>query len=114
MVVNIDLPADLHMEDDDGNFLARLSDAVSPDKVRPGAVMVAGSEHWWTPAVVLEVSSDGWVHLSSTDASIARRVKEADYGAALLRDGITTVGLDESGRLVEYRPDGSSSHVIES
>ena len=59
-MIRIDLPADLHFEDDDGHNLARLDRAVAPDRVTPGAVLVAGSADAWTWAQVLTVA-DGWV-----------------------------------------------------
>jgi hypothetical protein len=42
-MIYIDLPADLNLEDDEGRNIARLADAVSPEAVVPGAVLVAGS-----------------------------------------------------------------------
>ena len=42
-MIYIDLPADLNLEDDQGRNIARLSDAVSPEAVTPGAVLVAGA-----------------------------------------------------------------------
>lgn len=41
--------------------------------------------------------------------SIARAVDEAHFGHMLAARGITTVALDEDGRMVEYRPDGSTT-----
>jgi hypothetical protein len=43
------------------------------------------------------------------DAAIQESLAGADYGAALARRGITTVALDDAGRIVEHRPDGSSA-----
>ena len=42
-MIYIDLPADLNLEDDEGRNIARLADAVAPDAVIPGAVLVAGT-----------------------------------------------------------------------
>ena len=44
-MIYIDLPADLNLEDDKGRNVARLADAVSPDTVTQGAVLVAGTPH---------------------------------------------------------------------
>ena len=41
-MIYIDLPADLNLEDDGGRNVARLADAVTPDAVTRGAVLVAG------------------------------------------------------------------------
>jgi len=46
-MINIDLPADLNLEDDEGRNVARLADAVSPDAVSPGTVLVAGTSRAW-------------------------------------------------------------------
>jgi hypothetical protein len=50
-VIQIDLPADLNLEDDRGRNIARLADAVTPDAVIPGAVLVAGTPRAWSWAV---------------------------------------------------------------
>lgn len=60
-MIRIDLPADLHFEDDEGNNLARLTGAAEPARMTPGAVLVAGSADAWTWAQVVAVA-DGWVH----------------------------------------------------
>lgn len=43
------------------------------------------------------------------DASIDVRAAATPLGVASTRQGRTTVALDEQGRLVEYRPDGTST-----
>jgi hypothetical protein len=60
-MIYIDLAADLNLEDDRGRNLARLTDAVTPDTVTPGAVLVAGAPRAWSWAVV-EVVADGYVY----------------------------------------------------
>jgi hypothetical protein len=42
-MIYIDLLADLNLEDDQGRNVARLADAIDPDVVTPGAVLVAGA-----------------------------------------------------------------------
>jgi hypothetical protein len=42
------------------------------------------------------------------DAAITARALSNPLGAAVSADGVTTVALDSDGRLVEYRPDGTS------
>ncbi|MCW2747515.1 MAG: hypothetical protein JWP10_657 [Nocardioidaceae bacterium] len=46
-------------------------------------------------------------------AAIEENVLASHLGSELAAEGITTVALDEEGRLVEYRPDGSSSVISE-
>ena len=49
----------------------------------------------------------------SVDANIRARIHEglatADYRKALAGRGVTTVSLDEVGRPVEHRPDGTKA-----
>jgi hypothetical protein len=58
----IDLRSDLNAEDDDGLNWALLRNAVHPEKVRPGAVLVAGTERFWSVVRVTTVDDDGQVH----------------------------------------------------
>jgi hypothetical protein len=46
-VIYIDLPADLNREDGEGRNVARLADAVTPDTVTQGAMLVVGTPHAW-------------------------------------------------------------------
>lgn len=41
--------------------------------------------------------------------ALARAVEETHLGDILATRGITTVALDEDGRMVEYRPDGTTT-----
>jgi hypothetical protein len=50
-MIYIDLPADLNLEDDAERNIARLADAVAPDTVAPGTVLVAGAPCAWSWAV---------------------------------------------------------------
>jgi hypothetical protein len=43
------------------------------------------------------------------DAAITAKALATPLGAAVSADGVTTVALDDEGRLVEYRPDGTST-----
>lgn len=43
------------------------------------------------------------------DEALAQAVEETHLGDVLAARGITTVALDEVGRMVEYRPDGSTT-----
>ena len=45
---------------------------------------------------------------AEVQARVEERLRSIDLGAVLNASGITTVSLDESGELVEHRPDGTS------
>ncbi len=45
------------------------------------------------------------------DAAVQQDAQSTSYGARLAAEGLTTVALDDDGRLVEYRPDGSHAPV---
>lgn len=71
-MIYIDLPADLNLEDDEGRNVARLADAVTPDAVTQGAVLVAGTPRAWSWAVVVGVDS-GFVYFRQISAQDAAR-----------------------------------------
>lgn len=66
-MIYIDLPADLNLEDDEGRNIARLAEAVSPEMVIRGAVLVAGAPRAWSWAVV-EAVEDGFVFFRQVGA----------------------------------------------
>jgi hypothetical protein len=43
------------------------------------------------------------------DAAIQENLHVTDYGTRLASEGITTVTLDENGKLIEHHPDGTSN-----
>lgn len=45
---------------------------------------------------------------AETDAAITERLRSVNYGDVLAGEGITTVALDDYGRLVRYHPDGTA------
>lgn len=51
-MIYIELPADLNMEDDQGLNIARLADAVTPEAVIPGAVLVVGAPRAWRGSLI--------------------------------------------------------------
>lgn len=71
-MIYIDLPADLNLEDDEGRNVARLADAVTPDSVTQGAVLVVGTPHAWSWAVIEDVES-GFVYFRQISARDAAR-----------------------------------------
>ena len=60
--MELDLRADLNCEDDDGLNWALLVKAVHPERVKPGAVLRAGTERSWSWVRVVAVDEDGQVH----------------------------------------------------
>ncbi len=70
----IDLRADLNAEDDEGRWWSLLSDAVDPDRVRPGALLIAGTHRYWSVVRIDQVDDDGQIHfigLPSNDPAAA-------------------------------------------
>jgi hypothetical protein len=45
------------------------------------------------------------------DATIGQHAQSTSYGDRLAAEGITTVALDNAGRLVEHHPDGTSAVI---
>ena len=66
-MIYIDLPADLNFEDDRGRNIALLADAVTPETVTPGAVLIAGASRAWSWAVV-DAVEDGFVYFRQVSA----------------------------------------------
>jgi hypothetical protein len=58
----IDLRSDLNAEDDDGQNWALIRNAADPERVRPGAVIIAGTERFWSVVRITAVDDDGQVH----------------------------------------------------
>ena len=58
----IDLRADLNAEDDEGRWWSLLRDAADPARVVPGALLIAGSDLFWSVVRVEQVNGDGQVH----------------------------------------------------
>ena len=58
----IDLRADLNAEDDEGRWWSVLHDAIDPTRIVPGAVVVAGSDRFWSVVRIEQVDDDGQVH----------------------------------------------------
>jgi hypothetical protein len=70
--MKIDLPADLNREDDDGLGWALISGVDRPEIVRPGAVLRAGTERFWSWVRVTTVDDDGQVHFRQVTAAEAK------------------------------------------
>jgi hypothetical protein len=59
----IDLRADLNADDDEGRGWSLMRDAVEPSVIVSGAMLVAGTERFWSVVRVEQVDDDGQVHL---------------------------------------------------
>jgi len=64
----ISLRADLNAEDDEGRWWSLLADAVDPAAIRVGAVVVAGSERFWSVVRIDQIDDDGQVHFVGLEA----------------------------------------------
>lgn len=58
----IELRADLNSEDDEGRWWSLLRDATEPTRIVPGAVVIAGTERFWSLVRIEQVDDDGQVH----------------------------------------------------
>lgn len=70
--MDLDLRADLNAEDDDGLNWALLADAERADQIRPGAVLRAGRERYWSWVRIVRLDDDGQVHFRQISASEAQ------------------------------------------
>lgn len=68
----LDLVADLNAQDDDGSGWSTLADAVDVDRVRPGAMLLAGNRQARAVVRVVAVDDDGQVHFAILPGSVAK------------------------------------------
>lgn len=69
---DLDLVADLNAQDDDGLGWSTLADAASPDRVQPGAMLLAGNDHARAVVRVTAVDDDGQIHFTILPGSVAK------------------------------------------
>jgi hypothetical protein len=69
---DIDLVADLNAQDDDGLGWSTLADARDPNRVRPGAMLLAGNSQAQAVVRVAAVDDDGQVHFVILPGSVAK------------------------------------------
>lgn len=72
MADRIDLVADLNAEDDDGLGWSTLADASDPERVRPGAMLLAGNSAAQAVVRIVAVDDDGQVHFTILPGSVAK------------------------------------------
>lgn len=68
----VDVIADLNAEDDDGLGWSTLADACDPERVRPGAMLLAGNESAKAVVRVVAVDDDGQIHFSILPGSVVK------------------------------------------
>lgn len=79
---DLDLVADLNAQDDDGLGWSTLADAATPDRVRAGAVLLAGSAQAQAVVRVVSVDDDGQVHFAILPGSVAKNRHLLDRSVA--------------------------------
>lgn len=79
---NLDLIADLNAQDDDGLGWSTLGEAVSPDRVRPGAMLLAGNSQARAVVRIVAVDDDGQVHFAILPGSVAKNRHLLDHTVA--------------------------------
>ncbi len=70
---DIALRANLNNEDDEGLNWGLLRNAVDPATIVAGAVVVAGTERFWSWVRIRRVDEDGQVHFEQISADEAAR-----------------------------------------
>lgn len=69
---DLDLVADLNAQDDDGLGWSTLTNAVAPERVRPGAMLLAGNSQAQAVVRVVAVDEDGQVHFAILPGPVAK------------------------------------------
>jgi hypothetical protein len=69
---DLDLVADLNAQDDDGLGWSTLADAVTPERVRPAAMLLAGNGQAQAVVRIVAVDDDGQIHFSVLPGSVAK------------------------------------------
>lgn len=69
---DLDLVADLNDQGDDGFGWSTLVDAAMPERIVPGAMLLAGNSQAKAVVRVVAVDDDGQVHFSILPGSVAK------------------------------------------
>ncbi len=69
---DLDLVADLNAQDDDGLGWSTLADAKVPERVQPGAMLLAGNNQARAVVRVVAVDDHGQVHFAILPGSVAK------------------------------------------
>ena len=73
-VLHIDLRANLNNEDDEGLNWSLLRNAGDPSTVVEGAILIAGTERFWSWVRIRRVDEDGQVHFEQLPADEAAKL----------------------------------------
>jgi len=71
-MIDLDLIADLNAQDDDGLGWSTLADAAAPDRVQPGAMLLAGNDQAQAVVRVVAVDDDGQIHFAILPGPVAK------------------------------------------
>ena len=69
---DLDLVADLNAQDDDGLGWSTLADAHVPERVRPGAMLLAGNHQAQAVVRVVAIDDDGQIHFSILPGPVSK------------------------------------------
>lgn len=75
---DLDLIADLNAQGDEGKGWSALSDAVTPARVRPGAMLLAGDAQAQAVVRVVNIDDDGQVHFVILPGPVAENRRLLD------------------------------------
>jgi hypothetical protein len=81
-VDDLDLVADLNDQDDDGLGWSMIAEAASPERIRPGAMVLAGNSQAQAVVRVVAVDDDGQVHFTILPGSVAKNRHLLDRSVA--------------------------------
>jgi hypothetical protein len=70
--LDIDIEADLNAQDDDGLGWSTLADTREPDRVKPGAWLLAGNRLGKAVVRIVAVDDDGQVHFAILPGSVEK------------------------------------------
>jgi hypothetical protein len=79
---DLDLIAHLNAQDDDGLGWSTLADATVPERVRPGAMLLAGNTQAQAVVRVVAVDDDGQVHFAILPGPVAKNRHLLDRSVA--------------------------------
>lgn len=89
------------------DYWARVGRAVTSQHTAPRR-RIEAALRGDLPVTELSVE-EGAVYNAEVNVAIADRLASTHFGNALAAKGVTTVAVDDEGRLVEHRPDGSTA-----
>lgn len=69
---DVDLMADLNAQDDDGLGWSVMADARDPDRVLPGAMLLAGNLEARAVVRIVTVDPDGQIHFAILPGSVEK------------------------------------------